>query len=110
MTNGWLFYSCSLVSRTMYTGRRFASMYVFARYWPRIPERQGAHHDHHDQQQRQQAEHQAEQGGDHQGAVENATIPSNAYANKPQKLHFVDPATRSTFPYDSHFVRKPTQP
>ena len=44
------------------------------------------------------------------GAVENATIPSREYKNNFQKDHFVLPATRSTFLYSSHFVRKPTHP
>ena len=37
-------------------------------------------------------------------------MPSMEYLNSPQKLHFVSPATRSTFLYGSHFVLKPIQP
>ena len=44
------------------------------------------------------------------GAVEKAIIPSIEYKNNFQKLHFVSPATLSTFSYSSHFVSKPTQP
>ena len=44
------------------------------------------------------------------GAVEKAIIPSREYLNSFQKLHFVSPATLSTFSYSSHFVSKPIQP
>ena len=43
------------------------------------------------------------------GAVVKATIPSMAYLNSFQKLHFVSPATRSTFSNSSHFVLYPTK-
>ena len=44
------------------------------------------------------------------GASEKLMIPSMAYLNSFQKLHFVSPATLSTFSYSSHFVLYPIQP
>lgn len=44
------------------------------------------------------------------GVVENAAIPSNEYINNFQKLHFVSPATLSTFLKGIHFVLYPTHP
>ena len=44
------------------------------------------------------------------GVSEKLMIPSTAYLNKPQKLHFVSPAMRFTFSYSSHLVLKPIQP
>ena len=38
------------------------------------------------------------------GSVENAKSPSKEYKNNFQKLHFVSPATLSTFSYSNHFV------
>ena len=42
------------------------------------------------------------------GAVEKATMPSMEYRNSLKKDHLVSPATRSTFSYSNHLVRKPT--
>ena len=44
------------------------------------------------------------------GLVLNATMPSIEYEKSEKKLHFVSPATRSTFSYSSHSVLKPTHP
>ena len=43
------------------------------------------------------------------GDTEKLVIPSSAYLNKLQKLHFVVPTVRSTFWYSTHLVSKPTQ-
>ena len=44
------------------------------------------------------------------GTWEKLIIPSIEYLNNFQKLHFVFPATRSTFSYESQYVLNPIQP
>ena len=38
------------------------------------------------------------------GVTEKLVMPSSAYLNRLQKLHFVVPTVRSTFSYSIHFV------
>ena len=61
----------------------------------RVAEHQCTHHHDYDAYKRQYAKGKAK--ARRSGAVEKPTMPSIEYLSRPQKFHFVVPATRSTF-------------